>query len=221
MTTFKITNLESVGWEHALRGMRNPMMSHSYSDTVDGELGNNDKQLCVKLAQSGPSHRKFLRQIMIYCDITACLKWWDEFDTYLHVVKNSSSQMHTLGRDDITLSDFCFGEDPDSIDLELINLIKVRLRHYVNAKNKLKTYLVEGGNVGDDKGVELKNSVNKSWRRLLDNVPQSYLYTRTCCFNYEVFMSMYNLRKDHKMVEWRLFCEELYNRLPYMGEFIS
>lgn len=77
---FKYTSVW--GFEHAIRGMRNPLESWDKSDSElyhvnskDNFLGENDLNLMQRLIKAGPEHRKFMRQIMISVDITAPLYW--------------------------------------------------------------------------------------------------------------------------------------------------
>lgn len=227
-----IKNLETYGWKAAIRGMRNPMMSHNKSDSEIFEtslmdrnadkkiglipnqivgwdllgpaepagkyksqknllLGPNDLKLCKKLIKAGPSHRKFLRQIQISCDIKANLKWWDQFSTYIFTVCNSSSQMHKLGSKLLTKEDF------SSIDDRILDIVNEKITKYQQTKSK------------------------EDWRDMIDSIPQSFLYLRTVTMNYEVFLSIYANRKGHKMEEWRIFCGELRKDLPYMEIFLK
>jgi hypothetical protein len=175
-----ITNLQVTGWKAALRGMRNPLQSHDKADSTFNPLviGHEDIRLMKKLVSAGhSSHRKFLRMINITCDIEACLKFWDEFDTYEFKVSNSTSQMHTLGKRLLTKDDFHWISD---VSLDEVNF---RIQCYKDDPNKLR------------------------WRQMIDSIPQSFLYTRTVQFNYETFMNMYVTRKNHKMEEWVEFCE--------------
>ena len=83
----KIENVEVIGWEHAIRGMRNPMNSWEKSDSrylvprggisapTIFQLGPNDHDLMTRLRNAGTDHRKFMRMITIYLDITAPLYW--------------------------------------------------------------------------------------------------------------------------------------------------
>ena len=119
----KIENAEVLGWEHAIRGMRNPKNSWAKSDSGPecpygkekccGEcqqnfcIGPNDKQLMMTLRNAGTDHRKFMRMITVYLDITAPLYWWKEFDTYkVGTVANSCSTMHKIADKEFTLKDF-------------------------------------------------------------------------------------------------------------------
>lgn len=109
----KIENEEVLGWEHTIRGMRNPMNSHSKSDsrfnddTAFNIIGDNDLSLMKKLAKAGTDHRKYMRMITVYLDITAPLYWWKEYDTYkVGTVANSCSTMHKIHSKELTLDDF-------------------------------------------------------------------------------------------------------------------
>ena len=119
----KIENFEVMGWEHAIRGMRNPKNSWEKSDSVFtqheledwphntvktfDDLGPNDHSLMMTLRNAGTDHRKFMRMITVYLDITAPLYWWKEFDTYkVGTVANSCSTMHKIHAKEFTLEDF-------------------------------------------------------------------------------------------------------------------
>jgi len=220
----KIEHLETLGWEHAIRGLRNPLKSWKNSDSgwhrkvtkieqspesfaeIVYQLGENDLKLALKLVKAGASHRKFLRHISIYCDIRANLKFYDEFDTYLHVVKNSTSQMHGLGtkKFKFTVNDFS--------NVLTTTIAKDNMLRTLTDLNILHNMYVAETNVDMRK---------KIWRDMIEINKQSFLYTRTCMFNYEVFISMYFLRKDHKMIEWRRLMKILRRELPYMNEIIT
>ena len=104
----KIENTEVLGWEHAIRGMRNPLNSWAKSDSgscvstqavEEGwfEVGPNDLDLMKRLRNAGTDHRKFMRMITVYVDMIGPLYWWKEFDTYkVGTVANSCSTMHKI-----------------------------------------------------------------------------------------------------------------------------
>jgi len=166
-----ITNLVEVNVVGALRGMRNPLMSHEKS------TDESDVKLVEKLIKAGPSHRKFLRQCFLSFDIVATTKFFLEFDTYEFVVSNSSSMMHLLGKR------FLVKEDFEYISKEMLKEVNKRIKLYQDHKNEA-TYL-----------------------RMLYSIPQGFLYTRTVTMSFEVFITMYATRKNHKLKEWRDFCE--------------
>lgn len=214
----KFENTEVVGWGSAIRGMRNPMNSWGKSDSHrDGcsrtplcykskyyTVGSNDLDLMTRLRNAGTDHRKFMRMITVYVDITAPLYWWKEFDTYkVGTVANSCSTMHKIHAKEFTVDDFShehlfteenlrYAAEPDS--LKLLNTIIDALNVYRLA------YLEEG-----DKSI---------WWQMIQLLPSSYNQHRTVMLNYEVLANIYKSRKNHKLDEWIDFCKWIEN-LPY------
>ena len=214
----KIENTQVVGWEAAIRGMRNPMNSWERSDTTfyDGEeyhdicgnsgphnrpddcemiMGANDHDLMMQLAKAGSEHAKYRRMIVVYVDITAPLYWWKEFDTYkVGTVANSCSTMHKIAEKEFTLEDF-------STD-RLLEAFKADLRRYVHILN-----------VARDKYLETKDKA--FWWQMIQLLPSSYNQRRTVMMNYEVLAGIYRQRQNHKLDEWRVGFMEWIESLPY------
>jgi len=135
----KIENTEVMGWEHAIRGMRNPKNSWEKSDShwdygkqrvecitvshfddAEFSIGPNDQKLMMTLRNAGTDHRKFMRMITVYLDITAPLYWWKEFDTYkVGTVANSCSTMHKIAAKEFTLDDFSHEHLVDDLDVRI------------------------------------------------------------------------------------------------------
>ena len=227
----KIENVEVMGWEAAIRGMRNPMNSweksdseclfhalpnYSYDDpkaeeytryldefNLNLKLGPNDYALMKKLRNAGTDHRKFMRMITVYLDITAPLYWWKEFDTYkVGTVANSCSTMHKIAEKEFTIEDFscehlkdswgvahdCFS--PLDILYDVISMLNICREDYLKSKSK------------DD------------WWQMIQLLPSSYNQKRTVMLNYEVLANMYKSRKGHKLDEWHTFCHWI-EELPY------
>lgn len=216
----KIENADVLGWEAAIRGMRNPMNSWNKSDSDSGcpmsydnggcdccdycsinfQVGPNDKDLMKRLRLAGTDHRKFMRMITVYVDITAPMYWWSEFDTYkVGTVANSCSKMHTIHKTEISEELFSFDH---------VKLCEVG-KEYLNELEKLRV-----------KFNETKDK--KYWYALIQLLPASFDQKRTVMLNYEVLANMYKSRKDHKLDEWRELCEWM-RGLPYSelitGEF--
>lgn len=225
----KIEKTEVVGWEHAIRGMRNPKNSWDKSDsykthvedeqtleTADYEffVGDNDLKLMKTLANAGTDHRKYLRMINVYADITAPLYWWKEYDTYkVGTVANSCSTMHKIMDKEFTLDDFSHEHlicGLDDILKEIIVGLNVIRDVYINYE-KYK----EEGKLNDV--VKSKKDV---WWSVIQLLPSSYNQKRTVMLNYEVLLNMYKSRKNHKLDEWREFCEWC-ESLPYFMEFVE
>ena len=233
-----ISNTEVVGWEHAIRGMRNPLNSWAKSDSefevlgkepddaimVDwpGDaaswIGPNDQKLMMALRNAGTDHRKFMRMITVYLDITAPLYWWKEFDTYkVGTVANSCSTMHKIHAKEFTRDDFssehvmclCEKETPvvyhpsgntalapiDILDITIMMLNKAR-DLYLQTKDK------------------------QYWWQMIQLLPSSYNQKRTVMLNYEVLANMYKSRRNHKLDEWHTFCDWM-ETLPYSDLIID
>ncbi len=215
----KIENVEVWGFEHAIRGMRNPMNSWDKSDSgyIDKRfndqfhIGNADMKLMKSLISLGPTHRKFLRQIFISVDITAPLYWWKEFDTYkVGTVANSCSTMHKLKDTPITvecfeMDDFSIFETDSDVE-ESINSFEFWNLYLIPYLEKLRALF----NETKDK---------KYWKELIRMLPESWLQKRTVTMNYENAYSMWQQRKCHKLDEWSdVFCDDFIEELPYFKE---
>lgn len=203
-----IENIETFNWKGAIRGMRNPMNSWHKSDTVydmnnstDFQIGEDDMKLMINLSKAGSDHRKFMRQIFISCDITTSLKHWKQIDTYkIGTVANSCSTMHKIHSTAITLDDFWITPNADDEYLSHMDSVISKLNYY------------------RDKFLETGDK--KYWEYLVDLLPESYLQRRTFTMNYETVFNMYYSRRNHKLLEWRMFVEILKDNLPYFNQLI-
>lgn len=201
----KIEETEVTGWEAAIRGMRNPMNSWEKSDSerkyYGGDcykgvfkIGDNDLDLMKRLFKAGTDHRKFMRMITVYADITAPLYWWKEFDTYkVGTVANSCSTMHKIQDKEFTLDDFSC----EKLNKYNINLLKE---------------LIDSLNYNREKYIADKDK--NDWWQMIQLLPSSYNQKRTVMLNYEVLANIYKSRKDHKLDEWHVFCYWI-EILPY------
>ena len=214
----KIENAEVMGWEHAIRGMRNPMNSWEKSDTIfKSEVGPNDHELMMKLANGGPVHAKYRRMITVYLDITAPLYWWKEFDTYkVGTVANSCSTMHKIHEKEFTLEDFScehlMGRDAEYEDtFDLQPNIDEDLYFECCPTEFLKMNV---GILNYYRNLYLKTKDKKYWWQMIQLLPSSYNQKRTVMLNYEVLANMHYWRKDHKLDEWCEFCKWI-EQLPY------
>lgn len=236
----KIEKVETVGWEAATRGMRNPMNSWKKSDSffcgspeccfTDDEcnpgcagygqgfnIGEADLDLMIRLRNSGTDHRKFMRMITVYLDITAPLYWWKEFKTYragrkfgddepsivdegyleYDIEMNSCSTMHKIASKEFTLDDFSHEH--------LLPTAKKNLESTIDILNGYRDqYSV-------DTNPELKKEY---WWQMIQLLPSSYNQRRTVMLNYEVLANIYKSRRNHKLDEWHTFCDWIED-LPY------
>lgn len=186
----KFENTEVWGFEHAMRGMRNPKNSWDKNDTyIDYEdnvcIGSNDLKLSQTLIKAGSEHRKFMRQIFVSVDITAPLFWWKEFDTYkVGTVRNSCSTMHKIHVKEFTYNDFTHnGIDECGI--------KYQFEYYLSMLETLRKEF----NQTKDK---------KYWRAIIEMLPDGFNMKATVTLDYENLFGMCSKgqRRFHKLSEW-------------------
>lgn len=219
----KFENTEVMGWEAAIRGMRNPMNSWEQSDSgicldtigchscradrnhcrsrmenKEFVVGYDDMNLMTRLRNAGTDHRKFMRMIAVYVDITAPLYWWKEFDTYkIGTVANSCSTMHKIAAKEFTLEDFSCEHLENSWLVHLKETIKL-LNEARDAYHWCNT-----------------DAKKEWWWQMIQLLPSSYNQKRTVMLNYEVLANIYKSRNNHKLDEWSVGFMEWIERLPH------
>ena len=218
----KVENIDVWGFEHAVRGCRNPMNSWDKSDSICGIncdecttegcenckvlngigniIGKNDLDLMRRLYKAGTEHRKYLRQIFVSMDIVAPLYWWKEFDTYkVGTVANSCSTMHKIAAKEFELDDFSYEH--------LSEYSKEKLEDLLGWLNMCRTNF----NLDKDKDY---------WWQMIQLLPSSYNQRRTITMNYENVMAIIKQRTGHKLDEWNEFVDTLKD-LPYIKEIME
>ena len=257
----KIENTEVLGWEHAIRGMRNPMNSWEKSDSCPAvdcskcgriereghckpadhreeckkyecyEIGPNDLDLMKRLRNAGTDHRKFMRMIVVYLDITAPLYWWKEFKTYRNgkrygdeepnifpipddyleydIEMNSCSTMHKIAAKEFTLEDFSCDHLIDSFG-EVWDIAAGDERR--STPLDILYTVIDALNIYREKYLETKDK--KYWWQIIQLLPSSYNQRRTVMLNYEVLANIYKSRKGHRLDEWKIMLDWI-ESLPY------
>lgn len=223
----KIEKTEVVGWEAAIRGMRNPMNSWDKSDSGEcsdfskvpitscreGDcmfydtpmcqgtktfiIGENDMNLMKRLRKAGTDHRKYLRMITVYVDILAPLYWWKEYDTYK--VGTVANSCSTMHK---------LGEKEFTFDDFSYEHLEAR---WLNTLEEIIDELNYAREVYNRCSTDAKKDW---WWQMIQLLPSSYNQKRTVMLNYEVLANMYHARKNHKLDEWRDFCKWV-ESLPY------
>ena len=242
----KLENTEVIGWDHAIRGMRNPMNSWDKSDSefirdpdygcsgncpcedIDGHcdccfIGANDLDLMKRLRNSGTDHRKFMRMITVYADITAPLYWLKEFDTYkVGTVANSCSTMHKIAAKEFTQEDFSYEHlddiweyEPEVRDMAPTIELEThtdKITNYVLGPDNILNLTIKMLNRCRD--LYLKTKEKTYWWQMIQLLPSSYNQKRTVMLNYEVLANIYKSRRNHKLDEWHTLCDWI-DGLPY------
>ena len=240
----KIENTSVYGFMEAIRGMRNPLESHekidSYDSVIIGQkgciehipfIGLNDTDLMERLIAAGPEHSKFMRMIIVYCDISGPLYWWKEFDTYkIGTVCNSYSTMHKIHEHEFTLDMFShenlfsLGEPGGEVNTEVVIRDKENQNIYDVAmlsedSTDILRITIDALNTFRHRYLRTKEKApeeaKKYWQQMIQLLPSSYMQKRTIMSNYAVLANQYQQRKSHKLEEWRVDFMNWIDELPY------
>lgn len=208
---FHITDHDSLSyWGRDIQGSfkRISLTPEEEDEAVEMVLGEDDLDLMKCLRNAGTDHRKFMRMITVYCDITAPLYWWKEFDTYkVGTVANSCSTMHKIAEREFTLEDFSHEHIFNDETLRVANNeFSATIPHQVLCS------IVTCLNGAREKYLETKDK--KYWWQMIQLLPSSYNQKRTVMLNYEVLANIYKSRKGHRLDEWHDFCDWI-RTLPY------
>lgn len=229
----KFENTEVMGWEAAIRGMRNPMNSWDKSDSgicfdtvachtcradrnhcksrmenKEFVVGYDDMNLMTRLRNAGTDHRKFMRMITVYVDITAPLYWWKEFDTYkVGTVANSCSTMHKIADKEFTFDDFSHEK--------LINSLCMGIQEQHIRISPIQALATTIECLNSYRDLYLQTKDKKYWWQMIQLLPSSYNQKRTVMLNYEVLANIYKSRNNHKLDEWSVGFMDWIKSLPY------
>lgn len=239
----KIENTEVLGWEAAIRGLRNPMNSWAKSDSGKGNghgllcknchsncqfcsddiqftVGPNDHKLMMNLAKAGSTDAKYRRMINVTADVTAPLYWWKEYDTYkVSTVANSCSTMHKIQAKEFTRDDFSCEHLIEYGDPEEVPVIAVG-EGLSTIENEIRRFWPSDildltiSMLNRSRQMFLETKDKRFWYQMIQLLPSSYNQRRTIQLNYEVLAAIYPKRKNHKLDEWHTFCDWI-RSLPY------
>lgn len=231
-------------WKAIIFGARNPLNSWDRSDSFcvpapdncngchdynkcsyifeqDGKpyrssIGPNDLDLMKRLRNAGTDHRKFMRMITVYTDITAPLYWFKEFDTYkVGTVANSCSTMHKIAAKEFTMEDFSCEHLYPEDDIDKM-YYSTTAEEELTSTDVLKVVIEALNNY---RKMYLTTKDKKDWWQMIQLLPSSYNQRRTVMLNYEVLANIYKSRRNHKLNEWHIFCDWI-EGLPY-GQLIT
>lgn len=189
----KVSNVNVYGLEESIKASKYPMAvdatkcTEEITDTVK-KLGSSDK---------GEGHDQFLTGITVQFDLTCSNKMWVEAERYrfLYFV-SSQSTMHRITKFNLNS---CYNEYVDS---RIINIMKDKVQEY--------NRLVENKDI---KQEELK----RKYLEILYSNPAGFELTARLTTNYRQLKTIYSQRKDHRLPEWRMFCDWILT-LPYFKD---
>lgn len=189
----KVSNVNVYGLEESIKASKYPMAIDATKCT--SEITNTTKKLfsCDK----GTGHDQALTGIIVQFDLTCSNKMWVEAERYSFLdFVSSQSTMHRITKFDLNT---CYNE---YVDDRIINIMKDKVQEY----NRLS----ENKNISQD---ELK----RKYLEILYSNPAGFELTARMTTNYRQLKTIYSQRKDHRLPEWRKFCDWILT-LPHFEE---
>ena len=222
----KIENTEVMGWEHAIRGMRNPLNSWDKMDSHDCPCHDGLDCDCpmVDGIQEPSIECKEALEKSAFCvgendyDLMMRLsKAGPEHAKYRRMIvvyadvtaprywwtEYDTYKVGTVANSCSTMhkiADKKFTSDDFSTE-HLVGKSFAALKNTLDVMNLEREHY-------------LATKDKDCWWQMIQLLPQSYNQKRTLMLNYEVLANIYRQRKCHKLDEWRDFCKWI-EQLPY------
>ena len=183
-----ITNVNVYGLENAIKCSKYPMSVDI--STLNTDITNTVKKLGN--AQKGSGHDNFLKGIIVQFDLTMTPKMSVELERY-HFIDFISSQstMHRITKFDLDKAYI------EYVDKRIIDIMKDKVKQYNNEIDKEKK--------------------EKLYLEILYSNPCGFKLTAGMTTNYQQLKTIYYQRKNHRLPEWRTFCDWI-ETLPYFKE---
>lgn len=170
-----------------------------YPMTTDVNLCTNEiTSRTISLASSNKAegHDQWLTGVRVAFDLTFSNKAWVELERYRFVeFVSSQSTMHRITKLDIRKQ--CNKYVWDGV----IGFLEDAVNEYNNLENKNTDYAKD------------------LYLQILYNVPSGFELTARLTTNYRALKTVYSQRKNHRLPEWREFCEWI-ETLPKFKELI-
>ena len=239
----KFEKTECWGFEHAIRGMRQPLQSHSKSDSFNCFQGDGNCEKCPYFIDNHSlSENICLKESEIeeVGDKPFFVIGKNDLELAQKLIKAGSEHRKFLRQifvaTDITAPLYWWKEADTykvgtvanststmhklastPITIDCFEMDDFSDDNYVLAIEEKWNETVEYLEFLRQKYNETKDK--RYWKELIRLLPESWLQTRTVTMNYENLLNMYHQRKNHKLTEWHKFCEWI-SELPYAKELI-
>ena len=200
-----VSNVNVYGFEEAVKGAK-------YSYAIDTNAVTSEvTKITLSLANSkaGSGHDQFMTGIIVQFDLTFSNKAWVEAERYkfLNFI-SSQSTMHRITKFDLDQAYLPY------VDKRIVEIMKEKVKAYNELQAQMTSFKNEGKDVS-----EMMNTLNEMYLEILYSNPAGFRLTAKMTTNYRALKTIYNQRKDHRLPEWRAFCEWV-KTLPH-SEFIT
>ena len=206
-----ISNLKVYDLEESLIASGYAMRTELNEIAVTDKTIKRAKNL-TKASNGNGAHGQFLTGIRVNFDLTFSIKAWVEAERYRFLeFVTSQSTMHRITKFDIKQ------QCNEYVDDRVIAVVEEKVKIYNEILEAIKTeeykkhgYTLEG----------MQNLAQDAYLRVLYNVPVGFKTTARMTTNYRCLLNIYVQRHDHRLPEWRQFCELLLE-LPYFKELVD
>ena len=169
-----------------------------------------DLKRCHNLSKASDhgngAHGQFLTGIRVAFDLTFSNKAWVEAERYRFLeFVSSQSTMHRITKFNLNESYNEF------VDPRVIEIMKEKVDKY----NELSAEIAKLGET-----PTLRALLERQYLEILYTNPSGFELTARLTTNYRCLKNIYIQRKNHRLPEWRQFCEWI-ETLPYFEEFIN
>ena len=199
-TKVKMTDDEVEGIKHAY----NAWDCLEVSEEV-ASLGEKDIRRCLNLTKASNgngAHGQWMTGVRVAFDLTCTNKMWVEAERYRFLeFVSSQSTMHRIAK--FKLSEQC----NKYVDHDIIDIVQRKIDAY--------NHLLE------DFPDSMNDMKKEKYLEILYNVPSGFEITARVTTNYRCLLNIYIQRKDHRLPEWREFCEYMYNNLPLFKDLVD
>lgn len=200
-----VSNVNVYGFEEAVKGAK-----YSYAIDTNAVTSEVTKTtLSLANSKAGSGHDQFMTGIIVQFDLTFSNKAWVEAERYkfLNFI-SSQSTMHRITKFDLDQAYLPY------VDNRIVEIMKEKVKAYNELQAQMTSFKNEGRDVS-----EMMNTLNEMYLEILYSNPAGFRLTAKMTTNYRALKTIYNQRKDHRLPEWRAFCEWV-KTLPH-SEFIT
>ena len=195
-----ISNIKVYDLEESMRAAGYPMRT-DLDETPDFTKDWGRAQRLTKASRFNAAHAQFLTGIVVNFDLTFSNKAWIEAERYrfLNFI-SSQSTMHCITK--FGLRKQC----NEYVDERIITIVQ----EYIDLYNSLTAQ--------DEETIEFKKNL---YLKILYNLPSGFQLTARMTTNYRCLLNIYLQRHDHRLPEWREFCNQLLEELPFFRELVE
>ena len=203
----KFENVKVYDLEESMIASGYPMRT----ELVTKHVGDNDLKRCLNLTKASNgngAHGQWLTGVRVAFDLTCTNKMWVEAERYRFLeFVSSQSTMHRITKFNLD------GQYNEYVDSRVIDIMKKKVEEY----NDLCSAIVPQSCEAMEEHNELKK---KKYLEILYTNPAGFELTARMTTNYRCLLNIYVQRHDHRLPEWREFCQELL-KLPYFKELVE